>query len=77
MVMEALVKVFEEILAKIPRTIEDAKYDLDHCKKIYDTLVQRKRGKAQDLMVDHFTILAKIIERGEKAGQRKGKTRSL
>jgi GntR family transcriptional regulator, transcriptional repressor for pyruvate dehydrogenase complex len=77
MVMEALVKVFEEILTKVPRTIEDAKYDLDHCKKIYDTLVQRKRGKAQDLMVDHFRILAKIIERGEKAGQRKGKTHSL
>ena len=71
MVMEALVKVFEEILAKVPRTLEDAKYDLDHCKKIYQTLVQRKKVKAQDLMVEHFEILAKIIERGKKVGQRK------
>jgi GntR family transcriptional repressor for pyruvate dehydrogenase complex len=75
MVMEALVKVFEEILAKVPRTLEDAKYDLDHCKKIYRTLVQRKKGKAQDLMVDHFEILGKIIER-EKKGVRKRQTPS-
>ncbi len=71
MVMEALVKVFEEILAKVPRTIEDAKYDLDHCKKIYQTLVQRKKVKAQDLMVEHFEILAKIIDRGKRVGQKK------
>ncbi|HYQ60443.1 MAG TPA: FCD domain-containing protein [Desulfatiglandales bacterium] len=84
MVMEALVKVFEEILAKVPRTVEDAKYDLDHCKKIYETLVQRKKGKAQGLMVDHFEILAKIIERGKKehppergVARKKTKTRSL
>jgi GntR family transcriptional repressor for pyruvate dehydrogenase complex len=72
MVMEALVKVFEEILAKVPRTLEDAEYDLEHCKKIYETLVQRKKGKAQDLMVDHFKILSRIIERHKKLGQRKG-----
>jgi len=71
MVMEALVKVFEEILAKVPRTLEDAKYDLDHCKKIYQTLVQRKKVKAQDLMVEHFEILAKIIDRGKRVGQKK------
>jgi GntR family transcriptional regulator, transcriptional repressor for pyruvate dehydrogenase complex len=76
MVMEALVKVFEEILAKVPRTLEDAEYDLDHCKKIYETLVQRKKGKAQDLMIDHFRTLAKIIERGKNQGPRKRKIRS-
>jgi GntR family transcriptional repressor for pyruvate dehydrogenase complex len=76
MVMEALVKVFEEILVKVPLTLDDAKYDLEHCKKIYETLVQRKKGKAQDLMADHFTVLAKIIDRGKKVGQRKGKDRS-
>ena len=69
-VMEALVKVFEEILAKIPLTLEDAKYDLEHCKKIYDYLVQREKKKAQDLMVDHFKTLAKIIERNEKGAPR-------
>jgi GntR family transcriptional repressor for pyruvate dehydrogenase complex len=76
MVMEALVKVFEEILAKVPRTLEDAEYDLDHCKKIYETLVQRKKGKAQHLMIDHFRTLAKIIERGKNQGPRKRKIRS-
>ena len=76
MVMEALVKVFEEILAKVPRTLEDAEYDLDHCKKIYETLVQRKKGKAQGLMIDHFRTLAKIIERGKNQGPRKRKIRS-
>ena len=70
-VMEALVKVFEEILAKIPLTLEDAKYDLEHCKKIYDYLVQREKKKAQDLMVEHFKTLAKIIERDEKDGPKK------
>jgi DNA-binding FadR family transcriptional regulator len=76
MVMEALVKVFEEILAKVPRTLEDAEYDLDHCKKIYETLVQRKKGKAQDLMIDHFRTLAKIIQREKKSGRKKEKARS-
>jgi GntR family transcriptional repressor for pyruvate dehydrogenase complex len=77
MVMEALVKVFEEILAKVPLTLKDAEYDLEHCKKIYETLVQRRKRKAQDLMVDHFTVLAKIIDRGKRVGQRKGKEQSL
>ena len=63
MVMEALVKVFEEILAKVPLTLEDARYDLDHCKKIYGYLVQRKKKKAKDSMIDHFRTLAKIIQR--------------
>ena len=76
MVMEALVKVFEEILAKVPRTLEDAEYDLDHCKKIYETLVQRKKGKAQGLMIDHFRTLAKIIQREKKSGRKKEKARS-
>jgi GntR family transcriptional repressor for pyruvate dehydrogenase complex len=77
MVMEALVKVFEEILAKIPLTLEDAKYDLKHCKKIYGYLVQGRKKKAQDLMVDHFKTLAKIIERGKKSGRKRRRARSL
>jgi len=77
MVMEALVKVFEEILAKVPLTLEDAEYDLEHCKKIYGYLVQRKKKKAQDLMIDHFRTLAKIIQRDKKGGGKREKTRSL
>jgi GntR family transcriptional repressor for pyruvate dehydrogenase complex len=77
MVMEALVKVFEEILAKIPLTLEDATYDLKHCKKIYGYLVQRKKKKAQDLMVDHFKTLAKIIARDKKGDRKRRRARSL
>jgi GntR family transcriptional repressor for pyruvate dehydrogenase complex len=77
MVMEALVKVFEEILAKIPLTLEDAKYDLKHCKKIYGYLVQGRKKKAQDLMVDHFKTLAKIIARDKKGDRKRRRARSL
>jgi len=77
MVLEALVNVFEEILAKIPLTLEDAKYDLKHCKKIYGYLVQSKKEEAQELMVDHFRILAKIIERDKKADRKRRTARSL
>jgi GntR family transcriptional regulator, transcriptional repressor for pyruvate dehydrogenase complex len=77
MVMEALVKVFEEILTKVPLTLDDAKYDLEHCKKIYETLVQSKKRKAQDLMIDHFKTLAKIIQREKKGGRKREEARSL
>jgi hypothetical protein len=77
MVMEALAKVFEEILAKIPLTLDDAKYDLEHCKKIYGYLVQSKKTKAQDLMIDHFKTLAKIIQRDKKGSRKREKARSL
>jgi DNA-binding FadR family transcriptional regulator len=66
MVMEALVRVFREILDKIPMTLADGEEDLVSCERIYDSLVQRKRKKAQDLMVGHFRTLAKIIERHKK-----------
>jgi len=39
-------------------------------------LVQRKKGKAQDLMIDHFRTLAKIIQREKKSGRKKEKARS-
>jgi GntR family transcriptional regulator, transcriptional repressor for pyruvate dehydrogenase complex len=77
MVMEALVKVFEEILAKVPLTLDDAKYDLEHCKRIYDTLLHSNKKKAQDLMVDHFRTLAKIIEREQKGGRKRRRANSL
>jgi len=76
MVMEALAKVFEEVLTKVPLTLEDAEYDLKHCKKIYGYLVESNKKRAQDLMIDHFKTLAKIIERDKKGGRKKGKARS-
>lgn len=69
MVMEASVKVFQEILAKVTLTLEDAKYDLDHCKSIYDSLVRKKKDEAHDLMMDHFRTLAKIVTRQDKGLQ--------
>jgi GntR family transcriptional repressor for pyruvate dehydrogenase complex len=77
MVMEALVKVFEEILARVPLTLADAKYDLEHCKRIYDTLLHGEKRKAQDLMIDHFKTLAKIIEREQKGGGKRRRATSL
>jgi GntR family transcriptional repressor for pyruvate dehydrogenase complex len=70
MVMGALVKVFEEILSRIPMTLEDAKVDLEHCRKTYDYLAGRNKKKAQDLMVAHFRTLSQIIE-CQKKGRRK------
>jgi len=61
MVMEALVNVFIEILSKIPMTLEDAKVDLEYCRKTYDYLVCRNKKKAHDLMVNHFKTLTQII----------------
>jgi len=71
MVMEALVKMFEEILAKVTLTLDDAEYDLDHCRKIYQYLVQSEKDKAHDLMMDHFKTLAEIVGRQKKTFQEK------
>jgi GntR family transcriptional repressor for pyruvate dehydrogenase complex len=71
MVMEALVNVFIEILSKIPMTIEDAKVDLDYCKKIYHYLVYSKRKKAHDLMINHFKTLTQIIEHPKRNHRKK------
>jgi len=65
-VMDALVKVFLEILSKVPMTLEDAKGDLEYNKKFYEYLLQRKGNEAQKLMITHFQTLSKIIERSKK-----------
>jgi GntR family transcriptional repressor for pyruvate dehydrogenase complex len=61
-VMEALVNVFIEILSTIPMTLKDAEVDLEYCKKIFHSLANRNKKRAQALMVDHFKTLTKIIE---------------
>jgi DNA-binding FadR family transcriptional regulator len=65
-VMEALVKVFLEILSKVPMTLEDAKGDLEYNKRFYEYLLHRKGNEARELMVTHFQTLSKIIERSKK-----------
>lgn len=71
MVMEALVNVFIEILSKIPMTLEDAKVDLEYCRKTYNYLACRKKKKAHDLMVNHFKTLAQIIEHPKRNHRKK------
>ncbi len=66
MVMNALVKVFEEILARIPFTMDDAKYDLQHCRDIYHSLLQGKKTEARNLMTEHFDRLAEIVREYEE-----------
>jgi GntR family transcriptional repressor for pyruvate dehydrogenase complex len=71
MVMEALVNVFIEILSKIPMTLEDAKVDLDYCRRTYNYLACRNKNKAHDLMINHFKTLAQIIERPQRNHRKK------
>ncbi len=71
MVMGALVNVFIEILSKIPMTLEDAKVDLEYCRKTYDYLACRNKKKAHDLMINHFKALAQIIEHPKRNHQKK------
>lgn len=62
-IMEALVKVFEEILSTAPLTLEDARGDLEYAKLLYHYLLHRDKEKARDTMIAHFDTLMEIIER--------------
>jgi len=69
--MGALVNVFIEILSKIPMTLEDAKVDLEYCRKTYNYLACRNKKKAHDLMINHFKTLAQIIEHPKRNHRKK------
>ncbi len=62
-VMEALVKVFEEVLSKIPMTLEDARGDLEYNKLFYQYLQNGEKNKARETMIAHFDTLMEIIRR--------------
>jgi GntR family transcriptional repressor for pyruvate dehydrogenase complex len=64
-VMGALASVFEEILSRVPMSVEDAMIDLDYSKKFYTCLVEGKGREARRLMEAHFDILMDIIARKE------------
>lgn len=68
-VMEALVKVFEEILSNIPMTMDDAKGDLEYCKQFYTHFQNRDKKKARETMIAHFNTLMDIIERIKGEGE--------
>ena len=64
-IMSALVKVFLEILSKVPMTLEDARGDLEYNKKFYKFMLKRQKDEARQLMVTHFKTLMDIIERSK------------
>jgi GntR family transcriptional regulator, transcriptional repressor for pyruvate dehydrogenase complex len=66
-VMEALVKVFEDMLAKIPMTLEDARGDLEYNKLFYKYLLEGRKDEARELMVRHMDSLSAIIERAKSS----------
>jgi GntR family transcriptional regulator, transcriptional repressor for pyruvate dehydrogenase complex len=63
-VMAALAGVFAEILDQVPMRVEDARIDLDYCKKFYDCLVHGRKEKARRLMQEHFDTLETIVREG-------------
>ena len=65
-IMSALVKVFLEVLSKVPMTLEDARGDLEYNKKFYEFMLNGKKQEARQLMVTHFKTLTEIIERNKK-----------
>ena len=65
-VMDAFVKVFLEILSKVPMTLEDARGDLEYSKKFYEYLLHGQKHEARELMITHFNTLSDIIERSKK-----------
>jgi len=65
-VMDSFVKVFLEILSKVPMTLEDARGDLEYNKKFYEYLLHGQKQKARKLMITHFNTLSEIIKRSKK-----------
>ncbi len=65
-IMSALVKVFLEVLSKVPMTLEDARGDLEYNKKFYEFMLKGQKDEARQLMVTHFKTLMDIIERSKK-----------
>lgn len=64
-IMGALMKVFLEVLSKVPMTIEDALGDLEYNKKFYAFMLNGQKQDARELMVTHFKTLTSIIERNK------------
>lgn len=62
-VMEALVKVFEEVLPRIPMTMADAQGDLAYNRLFYKYFQSGNKQKARETMIDHFDTLMEIIGR--------------
>ncbi|MCG8638933.1 MAG: FadR family transcriptional regulator [Desulfobacterales bacterium] len=59
--MEALVKVFQQVLAKAP-DIRTAARDIEYNKTFFTCIRERDGNSAQKAMADHFDTLDRIIE---------------
>ena len=66
LIMGALVKIFLDVLSKVPMTIEDARGDLEYNRQFYDFMLKRRKKEARQLMIKHFGTLSAIIERNKK-----------
>jgi GntR family transcriptional regulator, transcriptional repressor for pyruvate dehydrogenase complex len=64
-VMEALVQVFEDILKKIPMTLDDARGDLEYNRRFYTLLCEKRKDEACELMLLHMDTLSEIIKRSK------------
>lgn len=68
MVMKALVKVCEVSLPNDPLSLEVAKSDLEHCRKVYNCLVKREKRKARELIIDGLSLMSEVIEQVKQEG---------
>lgn len=59
--MEALVNVFQQVLAKIP-DMKTAARDIEYNRAFYTCIRDRDGDAAQNVMADHFDTLDRIIE---------------
>lgn len=61
--MEALVSVFQQVLAKSP-DLESAKKDITYNRLFYQCIRERDGQKAEDVMAEHFDTLDEMIDQG-------------
>lgn len=64
--MGAMIKIFLDVLSKVPMTLEDTRGDLEYNKQFYDFMLNRQKDEARQLMVRHFETLSEIIEKSKK-----------
>jgi DNA-binding GntR family transcriptional regulator len=60
--MEALVSVFQQVLAKTP-DLESANKDIEYNRQFYQCIRDRDGQKAETLMAAHFDTLDEMIRR--------------
>jgi GntR family transcriptional repressor for pyruvate dehydrogenase complex len=61
--MEALVSVFQQVLAKTP-DLESVKKDITYNRLFYQCIKERNGEKAEAVMADHFDTLDEMIDQG-------------